>query len=381
MTASISTQATRPPCPRWPQPVLAAEHGLPSLVMVLAALALLDLERADAAGLPWYLSPRRAAALLGATSDSFGTETQVLSAWHQAGGPPLIELERACWQVYKGERTTLPAGTGKRLAAWKALVPAAYDPGRLAETFRRVLAGELVVALKAPPKKARSSSKAKGAEDAPLLEQTPPSLRVESRPGESSADAGARQKTQAKSRPKKKAKGSQAISALPARFLAIDVETTGTGKEDRVWELAIAVFEGGQLTKVHVKRFDPGKKLHWSAVNVTGVTWAELKGEPRIEESIAKIHRFLEGEVVVAHNLGFDRRMLGYEFERAGLSWPDCEEVCTVKMAKPVMKRFGKKSKLDVCCEHFGIQLDNHHQAADDARAAGELLVKLMEAT
>ena len=32
MTASISTQATRPPCPRWPQPVLAAEHGLQLVV-------------------------------------------------------------------------------------------------------------------------------------------------------------------------------------------------------------------------------------------------------------------------------------------------------------------------------------------------------------
>lgn len=344
-------------------------RALPCLVQVASALVLADLERARSAGLPWYLSPRHVAALLGVTSDSLGSPSSPLSVWHRAGGPDWVALERACHQLvspaHPRRALLAPRATASRIDIWKHLVPAAHAPHRLEEVLERALAGELYVPLQRPPKKERAKAKKKDSKAAPLLGQPEAPLRPQ--------------------KPQKRAKAKKAASApltLPKRFLALDVETTGRGKQDRVWELAVCCFEDGKLVWERVRRFDPERKLEWGAVRITGVKAEDLRGEPPFANFAHKVHALLTGEVVVAHQLHFDRRMLTQEFARVGLEWPKtAAEICTLNLARPVMKKAGKRAGLNVCCEHFGIKLDNHHAAGDDARACGELLVKLMEAT
>lgn len=382
------------PLLRWPQPLAACEHGVPSLVQVVAALAVLDLEQARNEGRTWYLSPRRVAGWLGCTVSSLVGPPKVVSAWHRAKGPSWLLLERSCQWFVAGVRNAFPDGPGKRLEAWHALRPSLGSLGKLQDVLRRALGGELVVPMHAPTQEPRRTAKKRSSapQAAPLLETSPelptsPSSAAQVVPDVQPNEpikgpvAAPKPKAKAKGRTKRKRskKATPLPQTLPECFLALDVETTGRTEDDRVWEVAVVRFEAGKETWSNANRYNPRRELNYFASKLTGVRLSDLRGEPPIEEDLAEIHALLKGQVVVAHNLSFDRGMLRREFERVGLGWPETAgEICTVQVAKPHMKAAGKKSKLNICCEHFGIRLDNHHAAEDDARACGELLVKLL---
>lgn len=356
-------------------------EALPCLVQTLSALCLDDLAARHSRGEHWYLSPRRAAQLLGCTSDSLGSHDQPLTAWHQAGGPRWVELEQACWRylLQNGRHLLAGKGRGLRQDAWLRLRPAACQPGHLEDVLRRALDGQLYVPLRAPVRSAERSEKKKRPTTAiPLLD---PHARSESVQGARPLKAPAAKKAEAKTHAKKP---SGVVTTLaprpwPRRFLAIDCETTGfSHKKHRVWEVAVALFEDGHLVGTHCRRVNPRQYVPREVVELTGVDPVSLQSEPGFESIAGKLFELLEGEVVVAHNLSFDKRMLKAEFERAGLAWPQTdEEICTERESRPVMASLGKKTRLDVCCDHFGIELTGHHQATDDAVACGKLLLAL----
>lgn len=347
---------------------------LPCLVQALSALCLDDLAARHSCGEHWYLSPRRAAQLLGCTSDSLGSFDQPLTAWHQAGGPRWVELEQACWRYLLSGGDALLAGKGKgaRQDAWLRLRPAACQPGHLEDVLRRALDGQLYVPLRAPVRPAERSEKKKRPTTAiPLLD---PHARSESAKAPEALATKRPEATKAT-----KVVTTLAPRPLPRRFLSIDCETTGfSHKKHRVWEVAVALFEDGHLVWTHCRRVNPRQYVPREVVELTGVDPVSLQDEPGFESIAGKLFELLEGEVVVAHNLPFDKRMLKAEFERAGLAWPQTdEEICTEREVRPLMTPLGKKTKLDICCDHFGIELTGHHQAADDAVACGKLLLAL----
>lgn len=77
----------------------------------------------------------------------------------------------------------------------------------------------------------------------------------------------------------------------------------------------------------------------------------------------------LDGVILVAHNLPFEQRFLGAEFQRAGRSPPVDIEVCTLE-ADRLIHNAGRR-KLQECCAAAGIDTDGpaHRALADDARA------------
>jgi DNA polymerase III epsilon subunit-like protein len=166
-------------------------------------------------------------------------------------------------------------------------------------------------------------------------------------------------------------------------FLSLDVETTDNSTvHGRVIELGLTAFMGWREVKRWCWRFDPqGRRIGRKAFQVHGIGDAELRGQPLFADKAQLIHQLMHrAGVVVAHNLPYDKRMLGAELERAGLGWPEgVLEICTAQASKSTEP--GRKShKLDSMCAQFQIQLTNHHAAEDDARACGLLWRRLYNA-
>ena len=168
------------------------------------------------------------------------------------------------------------------------------------------------------------------------------------------------------------------------RVVAFDTETTGLNPldGDRIIEFAaveLTVDEDLQVvaTKAHDFLINPQISIPRAAMQVTGITDADVAGKPTFERRAAEVRRVLEGAVIVAHNLPFDLAFLRMELERAGSAWPPTRaEVDTLSLSQRRMSDL-RVHKLANVARALGVPLDNAHRATHDAEACGRVLVEM----
>lgn len=168
------------------------------------------------------------------------------------------------------------------------------------------------------------------------------------------------------------------MTPIPASFLALDVETTGfSPADDRVLEVGWVVFDGGAAAAAHVERVDPRRSIPPVVTALTGIRDDDVRGKPRFraiaERLVASI---AAADCVVAYNAPFDRRFVSAELARAGLTLPDVPWVDVLALARAIEPRAGSFSLVSACARH-AVALPHAHRAVEDARAAGELFVRL----
>ncbi|MYD32673.1 MAG: 3'-5' exonuclease [Acidimicrobiales bacterium] len=158
--------------------------------------------------------------------------------------------------------------------------------------------------------------------------------------------------------------------SLQQRIVAIDCETTGFGKHDRIVEFAAVEvdIDTGQVVDEIDTLVNPERDV--GPVNVHGVTASMVSAAPTFEEVAGALGRRLQGSVLVAHNLAFDARLLGQEFQRLGTAFDPGAGYCTLRATS---------QKLGLACESFGIAHADQHRALSDARATAQLASLLLD--
>lgn len=154
------------------------------------------------------------------------------------------------------------------------------------------------------------------------------------------------------------------------RIVAIDCETTGFGKHDRIVEFAAVEIDigSGQVLDEIDTLINPERDV--GAVDVHGVTASMVSAAPTFEEVAGALSRRLQGAVLVAHNLAFDARLLGQEFQRLGTVFDPGAGYCTLRATS---------QKLGLACESFDIAHADQHRALSDARATAQLASLLLD--
>jgi DNA polymerase-3 subunit epsilon len=147
----------------------------------------------------------------------------------------------------------------------------------------------------------------------------------------------------------------------------LDTETTGLSPQngDRVVEVAVIAFDDGQVTDRWSQLIDPGSPLPADTVRITGITQADVDGQPSFAAIAPELHKRLQGRILVAYNAGFDRGFLLHEFNRVGMSMPRGSRWLD--------------HKLGTVAKRLGVNLEEAHRAAADAECAGWVLIKLAE--
>jgi DNA polymerase-3 subunit epsilon len=158
------------------------------------------------------------------------------------------------------------------------------------------------------------------------------------------------------------------------RGLVVDVETTGLDTaRDAIIEFGAVPFDfdsEGRVYTVHqpLSYFeDPGRPIPAEAAAITGITDDDVRGK-RIDEAavLAALDRAV---LVIAHNAGFDRRML----ERRLPAFAAKHWACSQQEVPWV--RFGSRSqKLDYLLYRVTGAFHTGHRAADDCLATLHLL-------
>lgn len=153
------------------------------------------------------------------------------------------------------------------------------------------------------------------------------------------------------------------------RIAVLDVETTGLYSNDRVVEVAVVTIDRfGRVIDEFDTLVDPRRDVGPTWVH--GITSSMVSGAPTFDEIAHHVAARLDGAICVAHNLPFDRRMIGYELDRVGI---DVEWGVGLDTLVPT------GCKLGVACAEHGVVLDDAHRALADARATAALTVAVAD--
>ena len=164
------------------------------------------------------------------------------------------------------------------------------------------------------------------------------------------------------------------VLSLQSDVVVFDTETTGCTIGDRVVSLGAVRLDPALdvVATLHLV-FAPGRRCHPGAVRVHGLTDRFLARQPAFEAHAGEVSAFFEGAVACAHNLAFDRRMLGGEFDRLGLARPWQGEYCTLRAWR--LYRPGQRAGLDAASAALGLARESdQHGALEDACLASQLL-------
>jgi DNA polymerase III epsilon subunit family exonuclease len=164
-----------------------------------------------------------------------------------------------------------------------------------------------------------------------------------------------------------------------AAFVVFDLETTGlSAQRDRICEIGAVRVQGLELVDSFQSLVNPGVALPGPVERLTGLRTAELRRAPPVRKVLPRFLAFAGDDLLVAHNAGFDQRVLERELQvREGrrLSQPP---LCTAALARRLLEGRLRKVGLASLAHFFGVGTTPCHRALPDAEATAEVLLCLI---
>lgn len=166
-----------------------------------------------------------------------------------------------------------------------------------------------------------------------------------------------------------------------SKFCVVDVETTGLSPHNcRIIEIGIIKIEDRSITDKYSNFIHPGCPIPYNITALTGIDDDDVLDAPSFDDIAYDILDFLEGSVIVAHNVSFDVGFLTQEFARSGITNFRPVQVCTVKLARRLFPEL-RSRKLGSVCKYLRIKNEDEHRAQSDARATARIFLKMLMKT
>ncbi len=165
---------------------------------------------------------------------------------------------------------------------------------------------------------------------------------------------------------------------MPGRYIAFDVETPNH-YNNRMSSIGVAVVEGGKIVQTFSSLINPECPFDYYNIHLTGITPSMVQTAPTFPELWSStLEPLFDSGMLVAHNAGFDMRVLAHCLIHYGISWKGTADYCcTVALGRKTYPSM-PNHKLDTLCYYLNIDL-HHHQADSDAIACAKLLINYME--
>lgn len=163
-------------------------------------------------------------------------------------------------------------------------------------------------------------------------------------------------------------------------FCVIDVETTGhAASVGAITEVAAVRITGGRPEGTWSTLVDPGRPIPTAVSRLTGIDARLVADAPPFSAVADDLAAFVGDAVIVGHNVAYDLGYLAVEMERCGRRRFDNPSVCTLALARRLVRDEVRDCKLATLAATFGLGHRPSHRALDDALATTELLGVLLE--
>ena len=163
-------------------------------------------------------------------------------------------------------------------------------------------------------------------------------------------------------------------------FNAVDVETANADPSS-ICQVGIVRIRDGEIKEQLSLLINPEQQFNAANIRLHGIDEAKVRDSKTLSQVAARLRDLLEGTVLVSHT-DFDRVALDGAMRRYGLApirvtWLDSAMIA--RRAWP--ERYGSRGwSLAVIAGDLGIAF-RHHDAMEDARASGEIVLHACQHT
>lgn len=162
-------------------------------------------------------------------------------------------------------------------------------------------------------------------------------------------------------------------------FVAIDVETANADISS-ICQIGIAKFKDNLLIDEWSSLIDPEDYFDPINIYIHGITEKDIKGAPKVNEVAQDIYGFLDGTLTVCHT-HFDRVSISKTFNKYGIRLPEANWLDTARVARRTWNEISWSGYgLKNVCEIIGYKFQ-HHDALEDAKASGQILIASINKT
>lgn len=157
-------------------------------------------------------------------------------------------------------------------------------------------------------------------------------------------------------------------------FVSIDVETANNDAAS-ICQIGIVRFADGEIVESFNRLINP--ETHFLPMNISihGIKPEMVAGEPRFFELFDEINEWLGSKIVTSHSY-FDRSAIFRAIKRDLLPEPQYQWLDATTIIRRTWKEFAQRGYgLGNLARHFEIEF-SHHDACEDARVSGEILVR-----
>ena len=162
-------------------------------------------------------------------------------------------------------------------------------------------------------------------------------------------------------------------------FIVIDVETANPDLGS-ICQVGVAVFLNGHFHESWSSLVNPNDYFDAHNVSVHGITEEMVSTAPRWIEVHDRLRAAFSNQILASHT-PFDRTAIRRACEKASTTPLECQWLDTARVVRRTWPAFSQSGYgLANVAAHFGINF-KHHDAEEDARAAGEILLRAIQET
>lgn len=167
-------------------------------------------------------------------------------------------------------------------------------------------------------------------------------------------------------------------------FVAVDVETANDNWGS-ICQIGAVRYRDGQETASQSWLCTPPPGLeHFAEINISihGITAADVEGAMPFATAAAELFDFIGSDIIVAHNVQFDSSALRSGLLAAGADVPTVPLACSLALSRDASKQgviSVANHKLPTVVNHLGGASFTHHDATEDACAAGTIITRLAQ--
>jgi DNA polymerase III subunit epsilon len=175
------------------------------------------------------------------------------------------------------------------------------------------------------------------------------------------------------------AENSVAVITQEPDFVVVDVETANADLAS-ICQIGIASFHEGGLADTWVSLVNPQDEFSAINVSIHGIDEYQVRNAPTWQDVLPTVTSRLQGKIVACHT-PFDRLALARACDRSSISGCKCTWLDSARVVRRAWPQFSKSGYgLSNVAAHFGIEY-RAHDALEDARCAGELLLRAIAET
>ncbi len=162
-------------------------------------------------------------------------------------------------------------------------------------------------------------------------------------------------------------------------FVALDFETANADLSS-VCQVGAVVFKDGEPVSTFASLVDPDDFFDPVNVSIHGIDEDTVRGSPRFTSVHRDLGQMMKNMIVACHSL-FDRAVLHQAEQRNALGNIECRWLDVTRVVRRAWPQYARAGYgLGNLARDFGIAFE-HHNALEDARVTGTILVRAIRET